>query len=90
MFPTRKIAEAGGNVSLGSDWPAAGCLSEYRPLLSIRTAVTRQLPGRDDVPPLGGEEARVPLAMAIHAQTLGAAYGMDLSDKIGQNRNSVD
>jgi len=83
MFPTRKIAEAGGNVSLGSDWPASGYLSEYRPLLSIRTAVTRQLPGRDDVPPLGGKEARVPLDMAIYAQTLGAAYGMDLSDKIG-------
>ena len=35
------------------------------------------------MPPLGGEEARVPLEMAIYAQTLGAAYGMNLSDKIG-------
>jgi predicted amidohydrolase YtcJ len=83
MFPMRKIADVGGNISLGSDWPASGYLSEYRPLLSIRTAVTRQLPGRDDVPPLGGEEARVPLDRAIYAQTLGAAYGMGLNDKIG-------
>ena len=65
MFPMKKIREAGGNISMGSDWPASGYLSDYRPLLSIRTAVTRQLPGRDDVPPLGGEEARVPLDMAI-------------------------
>jgi len=79
----KKIREAGGNISLGSDWPASGYLSEYRPLLSIRTAVTRQLPGRDDVPPLGGEEARVPLDMAIYAQTLGAAKGRGLDDKIG-------
>ncbi|QYK13835.1 amidohydrolase [Shewanella rhizosphaerae] len=83
MFPMRKIAETGGNISLGADWPAAGYISEYRPLYAIRTAVTRQLPGRDDVPPLGGEEARLPLELAIYAQTLGSAYGMGLNDKIG-------
>jgi len=83
MFPMKKIAEAGGNISLGSDWPASGYISDYRPLLSLRTAVTRQLPERDDVPPLGGEEARVPLNMAIYAQTLGAATGMGLGDTIG-------
>jgi len=83
MFPMKKIREAGGNISLGSDWPASGYLSEFKPLLSIRTAVTRQLPGRDDVPPLGGEEARVPLDMAIYAQTLGAAKGRGLDDRIG-------
>lgn len=83
MFPMKKIAEAGGNVSLGSDWPTGAYVSDYRPLLSIRVAVTRQLPGRDDVPPLGGKEARVPLDLALYAQTLGAAYGMALDDKIG-------
>ncbi|WP_428687807.1 amidohydrolase [Roseibium sp.] len=83
MFPMKEIREAGGNISLGSDWPASGYLSEYRPLLSIRTAVTRQLPGRDDVPPLGGDDARVPLDMAIYAQTLGAAKGRGLDDRIG-------
>ncbi len=83
MFPMRNIAEAGGNISLGSDWPASSYVSEYRPLNDIRTAVTRQLPGRDEVPPLGGEEARVPLTMALYAQTLGAATGMGLADRIG-------
>jgi predicted amidohydrolase YtcJ len=83
FFPMKAIADAGGNVSLGSDWPVSGYISEYRPLVAIRTAVTRQLPGRDDQPPLGGYDARVPLAMAIRANTLGAAYGMGMDDRIG-------
>ncbi|WP_170386876.1 amidohydrolase [Ruegeria atlantica] len=81
--PMRAIAKAGGNVSLGSDWPAAGYISEYRPLVAIRTAVMRQLPGRDDVPPLGGEEARVPIDLAIRANTINAAYGMGKDHEIG-------
>ncbi|MES0827710.1 amidohydrolase [Ruegeria sp. SCP11] len=81
--PMLAIAEAGGNVSLGSDWPAAGYISEYRPLVAIRTAVMRQLPGRDDVPPLGGEEARVSVDLAIRANTINAAYGMGKDHEIG-------
>ncbi len=81
--PMKAISEAGGNVSLGSDWPAAGYISEYRPLVAIRTAVMRQLPGRDDVPPLGGEEARVPVDLAIRANTINAAYGMGRDHEIG-------
>ncbi|HIG44696.1 MAG: amidohydrolase family protein [bacterium] len=83
MFPMKAVADAGGNVSLGSDWTVSGYASEFRPLVAIRTAVTRQLPGRDDQPPLGGEDARMPLELAIHASTLGAAYGMGMDDKIG-------
>ncbi len=77
------IAAAGGNVSLGSDFPAAGYLSEYRPLVAIEAAVTRTLDGRKDVPPLGGEAAKVPIEVAVRAQTIGAAYGMGLDDEIG-------
>lgn len=82
-MPMRAIAEAGGNVSLGSDWPAAGYISEYRPLVAIRTAVMRQLPGRDNVAPLGGEEARVPVDLAIRANTINAAYGMGRDHEVG-------
>jgi predicted amidohydrolase YtcJ len=83
MFPMKAVADAGGNVSLGSDWAAAGYISEFRPLVGIRAAVTRQLPDRDDQPPLGGDKARVPLELAIRANTLGAAYGMGMDDRIG-------
>lgn len=83
LFGMNEIADAGGNVSLGSDWPVSGYVSEYRPLSHIRTAVTRRLPNRDDQPLLGGEGAMVPLANAIRAQTLGAATGIGRDHEIG-------
>lgn len=83
MFPMKAIADAGGNVSFGSDWPVSGYISNIRPLLSIQTAVTRQLQDDPGQPPLGGEAAQVPLDLALHAHTLGAAYGMAMDDQIG-------
>lgn len=83
MLPMQVIAETGANVSLGSDWPVSGYVSEFRPLVHIRTAVTRRLPGRDNEPPLGGESALVSLSTAIRAQTLGAAIGIGLDNEIG-------
>ncbi|MGI9402707.1 MAG: amidohydrolase [Rhizobiaceae bacterium] len=83
LYPMKAIAEAGGNVSLGSDWPAAGFISEMRPLVAIRTAVMRQLPGRDDVPPLGGEDAGVSVDLAIRANTINAAKGMGRDHEVG-------
>lgn len=82
-FPIKAIHDLGGRVTLGSDWPAAGYISEYRPLAGIEAAVTRQLPGREHVPPLGGEEAKLPLDVAIHAYTLGAAYTIGIDDQVG-------
>jgi len=81
MFPMNAVADAGGNVSFGSDWPVSGYVSEYRPLYAIQRAMLRQIdPGQ---PPLGGENAKVPLERALKAHTLGAAYGMGMEDKIG-------
>ena len=50
IYPLKSVADAQGNVSLGSDWPVSGYVSEYRPLMMIQVAVTRQLPGREGVP----------------------------------------
>jgi len=83
MFPAMKIIRAGGMVSFGTDWPVSGYLSEYRPLVMIRTAVLRQLPGLDDRPPLGGKEARMPLQDALRASTINAAYNMGIDDITG-------
>ena len=82
-YPIKAIHDLGGRVTLGSDWPAAGYVSEYRPLMGIEAAVTRQLPGREHVPPLGGEEARLPLDVAIKAYTLSAAYTIGMDDLVG-------
>ncbi len=83
MFPMKAIADAGGNVSFGSDWPVSGYISNVRPLLAIQMAMTRQPKGDHSQPPLGGEAAKVPLALALKAHTIGAAYGMGMDDRIG-------
>lgn len=83
MVPMARVARAGGMVSLGSDWPVSGWVSEYRPLVAIETAMTRTIDGRKDVPPLGGPEARVDLDTALRAATITAAYNMRMEDQIG-------
>jgi hypothetical protein len=81
MFPMKAIADTGANVSFGSDWPVSGYVSEYRPLYSIQRAMLRQID--PEIPPLGGEAARIPLELALRAHTMGAAYGMNMEKMIG-------
>jgi predicted amidohydrolase YtcJ len=83
LFPLKPILEAGGNVSLGSDFPAAAYVADYKPLNAITQAVTRQMLGKPDMPILGGEDMRLTVAQAIRANTYGAAYGIGVEDKIG-------
>lgn len=82
-FPAASVIASGGNFSLGSDWPVSGYVSEYRPLSAIEAAVLRQLDGRKDVPPLGGEAARLTLDQALEAHTINAAHGMSMANEIG-------
>nr|WP_302477282.1 amidohydrolase [Ruegeria atlantica] len=82
-FPATSVMAAGGSFSLGSDWPVSGYVSEYRPLSAIEAAVLRQLDGRKDVPPLGGEEARLTVDQALTAHTINAAHGMGMGNEIG-------
>lgn len=83
MFPASSVIAEGGSFSLGSDWPASGYVSEYRPLFAIEGAVTRTLDGRKDVPPLGGDAAKLSVEQALRAQTINAARGMGMDDIIG-------
>lgn len=83
LFPSKKILEAGGNISLGSDFPAAAYVSDYKPLNAITQATTRQMLGKPDMPILGGEDMRLTVAEAIRANTYGAAYCMGEEDEIG-------
>ncbi|SDZ77844.1 amidohydrolase [Microbulbifer marinus] len=83
LFPIKAMLEAGANVSLGSDFPAASYVADYKPLNAITVAVTRQMLGKPDMPILGGEDARLTVAEAIRANTYGAAYGIGVEDKIG-------
>ena len=68
-FPVRSIAEAGGRVAFGTDWP----IVDLNPLVGIRNAVLRR--SRDGQPPGGWvPEQAVSVESALHAYTLGAAY----------------
>ncbi|CAN5561018.1 amidohydrolase [soil metagenome] len=83
IYRPRSVLTAGGRISLGTDWPAAGYFSTYRPLDAIQVAVTRQLVGEPDAPVLEPVDERLSVAEAIHANTLGAAHQLRLDAKVG-------
>jgi predicted amidohydrolase YtcJ len=83
MYRTKSILNAGGRVSFGTDWPAAGYFSTYKPLDSIQVGVTRQLIGDPAAPVLAPADERLTVAEAIHANTMGAAYQIRMDDKVG-------
>ena len=83
IYRPKSILAAGGAVTFGSDWPAAGYYSTYKPLDAIEVAVTRQLVGRPDAPVLSPADERMDLAEAIHAATLAGARQIRLDDRVG-------
>lgn len=83
MYRPQDILRSGGRISLGTDWPAAGYFSTYKPLESIQIGVTRQLVGKPDAPVLAPADQRLTVAEAVHANTMGVAYQLHMDDKIG-------
>jgi hypothetical protein len=86
FFRPRAVLESGATVAFGTDWPAAGYFSTYKPLDAVQVAVTRRLVGRPDAPALEPADQRLDLAQALEAATLGAARQLRLDDKIGSIR----
>ncbi|WP_083739475.1 amidohydrolase [Mycobacterium sp. MS1601] len=83
MYRTQDVLRSGGRVSLGTDWPAAGYFSTYKPLDSIQVGVTRQLIEDPNAPVLSPVDQRLTVEQAVHANTLGAAYQIRLDDRVG-------
>ena len=83
FYRIQDVLRTGGRVSLGTDWPAAGYFSTYKPLDSIQIGVTRQLVGDPDAAVLAPADQRMTVEQAVHANTLGAAYQIRLDDKVG-------
>ncbi|WP_404824993.1 amidohydrolase [Mycolicibacterium gadium] len=83
MYRARDVLATGGRISFGTDWPAAGYFSTYKPLDSIQLGVTRQLIGEPDAEVLPPAEQRLSVEEAVHANTLGAAYQIRLDDRVG-------
>jgi predicted amidohydrolase YtcJ len=65
----RSIIDAGGHISMGSDWP----VSTQNPLECLEVAVTRMVPGDTSGSPWNPTE-RITVAEAISAYTSGCAY----------------
>jgi predicted amidohydrolase YtcJ len=83
LYRPKAVRDAGGNVSFGTDWPAAGYFSTYKPLDSIQVGVTRQLVGTPDAPVLSPADERLSVEEAVRANTLGAAHQLRLDDRVG-------
>lgn len=83
LYRPQEVLKSGGRISFGTDWPAAGYYSTYKPLDSIQVGVTRRLIGQSDAQVLAPIDQRLSLAEAIHANTLGAAYQLGLDDQVG-------
>jgi predicted amidohydrolase YtcJ len=83
MYRPQEVLKSGGRISFGTDWPAAGYFSTYKPLDSIQIGVTRQLIGQPDAEVLAPADQRLSVAEAVHANTMGAAHQIRLDDKVG-------
>lgn len=81
------VLKAGGRLALGTDWPAAGYVSSYRPLEAIQVALTRAiLPQYGDkqfTPIMPPVNERITLDQALRAYTLDSAYVLDLEKTTG-------
>ncbi len=82
-YQTGSILRHGGNISLGTDWPAASYYSTYKPLEAIEIATTRRELNKPDQAPLIPLDERISLAEALRAATLGPAYQLGLEKKVG-------
>lgn len=83
FYRIQDVLRSGGRVSLGTDWPAAGYFSTYKPLDSIQIGVTRRLIGDPDAEVLSPADQRMTVQQAVHANTLGAAYQIRLDALAG-------
>ncbi|OYN74619.1 amidohydrolase [Mycolicibacterium sphagni] len=83
FYRAQDVLRSGGRISLGTDWPAAGYFSTYKPLDSIQIGVTRQLVGQAEAAVLAPADQRLSVEEAVHANTMGAAYQIRLDDKVG-------
>ena len=83
IYRPRTMLDEGGRIAFGTDWPAAGYFSTYKPLDSIQIAVTRQLVGHPEATVLEPASERLDLAQAVHANTMGAAYQLRMENSVG-------
>jgi len=83
LYRWGSILRDGGVVSLGTDWPAAGYYSTYRPLDAIETATSRRELGKALGPQLAPADEAIPLEAALKAATMGPAWQLGIDHEVG-------
>ncbi len=84
IYRPNSVLEAGGRISMGTDWPAAGYFSTYKPLDAVQIGVTRKLLNKKDSDPyLQPANERLQLSDALAANTIGAAYQLKMETQVG-------
>jgi len=78
-YPMGSIANAGGTVAMGGDWP----LTPGNPFFNIQTAVTRQDPLNPENDMVLNEKHKLSLPTAIQMYTINGAYIMYLEEITG-------
>ncbi|HET7881461.1 MAG TPA: amidohydrolase [Acetobacteraceae bacterium] len=83
LYRWGSILRQGGVLSLGTDWPAAGYYSTYRPLEAIEIATTRRELNKPEGPQLLPVDEVIPLGAALRAATIGPAWQLGMDREIG-------
>lgn len=83
VYRPLSLLKTGARVTFGTDWPAAGYYSTFKPLEAIQIGTTRQELRKPDggILPPGAE--RLSIAQLIRGYTLDAAYQVRLDDRVG-------
>ena len=83
LYRMGSILRHGGMLSLGTDWPAAGYTSTYRPLDAIEVATTRREFDKPQGPQLPPVDEVIPLEAALKAATMGPAWQLGMDHEVG-------
>lgn len=83
LYSMKSILDHGGTLSFGTDWPAAGFSSTYRPLDAIESAITRRELDKPEGPQLAPVGEAITLEAAVRASTLGPAWQIGMEREIG-------
>ena len=83
LYSMNSILRHGGLASFGTDWPAAGYYSTFRPLDAIEVATTRRELDRPHGPPLPPIDEAITLDAALKASTMGPAYQLGMEREVG-------
>jgi predicted amidohydrolase YtcJ len=83
LYRINSILRHGGVASFGTDWPAAGYYSTFRPLDAIEVAITRRELDKPKDPQLPPIAEAITLDAALKASTLGPAYQLRMERDVG-------